>query len=74
MPSPQKNLSYYDWENDEYSHFMLKLMRKLEPRFIAKNQIIFKEDVHLDEFLFILKGQVQIGFYTKNKRRASKII
>lgn len=55
-----------------YQDFIIALVKKLEPRHFIINQIIHEELDEVNEFLFILKGNFDIG-YEINKKKFYRI-
>ena len=59
----------FSWKDQIYRDFMLEVLSALEPRFDEKGTILYDE---LDEFLevlFVMKGQIIIGYECNKKRK-----
>tara|TARA_B110000285_G_scaffold217775_1_gene266525 strand:- start:525 stop:830 length:306 start_codon:yes stop_codon:yes gene_type:complete len=53
---------YYNWEDQVYREFMMKVITLLEPRTEDKGTIIYVTIQEVEEMFFIMKGTVDIGF------------
>ena len=53
---------FYDYNNDLYCSFMIKLMIYLEPRQFNANEMIYEELEDANEILFVTKGRYDIGY------------
>lgn len=49
-------LPHYTWQDQIYRDFMMQILQKLEPRLMAKNQMIFEELDDINEIIFVQKG------------------
>jgi hypothetical protein len=48
---------------------MMQILQKLEPRLMARNQMIFEELDDINEIIFVQKGQVDIGYEVNKKKK-----
>ena len=53
---------FYTWFDPEYSHFMVGILKSLEPRYEKKNTVIINELDAQDELLFYYNGTYCIGY------------
>ena len=60
---------FYDWDHWQYKHFMISLLRDLEPRYFDANQTIFRELEEATEFYFVQKGKYDIGYEVNKVRK-----
>lgn len=44
---------HYTWQDQIYRDFMMQILQKLEPRLMAKNQMIFEELDDINEIIFV---------------------
>ena len=58
---------FYNWEDQNFREFMMKILSNLEPRFIPRDKIIFTELEEIHEVLFVSQGQVDVGFEINRK-------
>lgn len=54
--------AFYTWENPQYRNFMFDLLKCLEPRSGARNEVVFNELDEVNEVIFFMSGAVDIGF------------
>ena len=54
--------SYYAWRDDEYSEFMITLMRNLKPRFYKAGKVFINELDSVIELNFLTHGSFAVGF------------
>ena len=64
--------SYYKWDHEKYSDFMIEIMKRLEPRRVKEKDIIYEELQEILEIIFVLKGSYFIG-YEINKVKKMKL-
>lgn len=54
--------AFYTWDNPHYRNFMFDLLKCLEPRILARNEVVFNELDEVNEVIFIMSGAVDIGY------------
>lgn len=60
--------NFYNWNDQLYSSFMMKIMKSLEPRKEEREVILFNELDDFTEVLFFHKGKVKVGFHINHKQ------
>ena len=60
--------SYYTWGDQEYRDFMVSICKALNPRFERAGEILYQEFESYCEVLFVLKGDVALGFEVNKKK------
>ena len=68
----------YDWQDTQYSQFMINLLQQLEPRFYSAQEYIFEEDDEVNEQIYVISqpslkqkdktGKYCIGFSDQKQR------
>lgn len=53
--------------DDEYRDFVFRLLMMLEPRLVSRGTVLFDEMEGVQEFIFIMSGNIDIGFKVNNK-------
>jgi len=51
---PNGLVKYYEWEDSQYSSFMVKLLQALEPRSFGHGEYIYEEDDEVDEQIYVI--------------------
>ena len=54
--------AFYTWENQLYRNFMMSLLSVLEPRKQEKDVIMYNELDEVNEVIFFIKGEYDVGF------------
>ena len=59
---------YFDWNDTQYSDFMTRILRALEPRIYISQEYILEEGEEVEEQIYVinrdpLKPIIQTGFY-----------
>lgn len=62
----------FKWCDQEYSEFMINILKNLEPRFLKENEMICEELQLVMETIFLMKGCYIVG-YEINKKRKYKL-
>ena len=44
----------FNWEDSQYSEFMIRYLRALEPRYYEQGEYIFEEGEEVDELIFVI--------------------
>ena len=57
---------YFEYSNEIYSDFMIKLMKNLEIRIFKKDYLIASEMDECMEVLFVESGHYKIGYQINN--------
>lgn len=57
----------YNWKDGIYSSFMIKFLKKLEPRFYRSGEIILKDMEEVEEIQFVIKGEFTVGYQVNNE-------
>ena len=55
-------MSFYTWNDFEYSDFMVSLLKGLHPRREPANKILLRELDEQNEVIFFERGVYHIGF------------
>ena len=50
---------YYDWEDTQFSSFMIKLLQALEPRNYIQGEYIFEEGDEVDEQIYVISRDLR---------------
>ena len=66
---PVKAELIYNWDDQNFREFMMEILTNLEPRFIPRDRIIFKELEEIYEVLFVSKGNVDVGFEINRRQK-----
>lgn len=61
------NFPFYEYKDNRYCDFMLKLMNHLEIRFYKKNTVIAAEMDECTEVLFVEHGFYKVGYQINNQ-------
>ena len=69
---PRIKHSYYKWLDDEYSDFMIMIMKCLKPRRYLGGSVIYEELEEVLEITFVMSGTFHCG-YEINKIKKLKI-
>lgn len=56
------HMPFYNFNDQEYRQFILKLMFSLEPRVYSPNEIIYEELDDASEILFVMEGTYNVGY------------
>lgn len=67
IPNSYHSMSYFNWGNPVYAHFMTDLMQKMEPTFSRQNQIIYHELDEITEVVFYYDGKFDLGYEINGK-------
>ena len=56
----KRQSKYYTWTDTQWSSFMVALMLDLEPRKYQAGELIYKDMEEVQEFYFVLQGDVGV--------------
>ena len=59
-------IKYYDWADQQYSDFMIKLLQALEPRAYTQGEYIFEEGDEIDEQIYVISRDTRKVGYLNN--------
>ena len=59
---------FYTWKDDKFRHFMLTILRNLEPMFMDPNELVFNHLEEVSFVTFIERGYIKVGFEMNKKR------
>ena len=54
---------YYNWNDEEYSQFLIQIAHCLKPRYVNKGELIQRRGGGVEEATFIMQGRYKIGFF-----------
>lgn len=55
-------LNYLDVDNDKYKDLLACILRYMEPKFLEPNSFVCRQNQQFDEILFIMNGDLEIGY------------
>ena len=53
---------YYNWEDSQWSQFMMDIMQNLEPRHFTADETIYADMEEVEEIIFVINGSYTIGY------------
>jgi len=53
---------YYNWEDSQWSSYMMEIMQNLEPRHIVADETIYDDMEEVEEIIFVTSGTYTIGY------------
>jgi hypothetical protein len=60
---------FYTWDDFTYRGFMMNLLKRLEPRFVSKNTLLYQELEEIQEIFFQENGIIDIGYEINREQR-----
>jgi len=63
------DFKFFSWGDADYREFMITLLQHLEPKREPKGTILYDELDEYDQVIFVMRGEVVVGFEINKERR-----